>query len=115
MAEFLNWKHPGPNQVLPDVWTDPDADSGYGAMGKPIPLYRQQAGYEHCLSMGLTQQAAHTVVSAVSEQLARDKPYEAMAAGMRHLDLTGTYRLFAVLLTAREGDTAGMPPVVGFD
>jgi hypothetical protein len=31
--------------------------------------------------------------------LERDKPYEAQAAGMKFLDLTGTYRLFAVLLT----------------
>lgn len=110
LAEFLE---PG-TRIAPDTWTDPNLDSGMSAMGKPIPFYRQQVGYEHCLSMGLTRQNAHSAVSAVSEQLARDKPYEAMAAGMRFLDLTGTYRLFAVLLTA-EKPAGDEPQFVGFD
>lgn len=48
--------------------------------------------------MGLNTADGTEVVGAVAEQLERDNPYEAMAAGMKHLDLCGTYRLFAVLL-----------------
>lgn len=76
-------------------------DSGFDAMGKPIPLHRRTAGLQHCAAMGLTDvELAWSCVGRMSEQLERDKPYEAMAAGMEYLDLTGTYRLMAVLLTA---------------
>lgn len=67
-------------------------------MGKPIPFAARELGYDHAKAMGLSQARAYEVVNTVSEALARDKPYEAMAQGMKHLDLTGTYRLFAVLL-----------------
>jgi hypothetical protein len=50
--------------------------------------------------MGLNSARAWECVSSIANQLERDKPYEAQAAGMRFLDLTGTYRLMAVLLTA---------------
>ena len=74
--------------------------SGFNAMGKPIPLHRKTSGYEHCIQMGLNKTRAVECVNGMSEQLERDKPYEAQAIGMRHLDLTGTYRVMAVLLTA---------------
>jgi hypothetical protein len=76
--------------------------SGFEAMGRPIPFYRQQAGYEECKSMGLDKEDSHNAVAGMSEQLERDKPYEAMKIGMKYLDLTGTYRLMATLLTAEE-------------
>jgi hypothetical protein len=50
--------------------------------------------------MGLNSARAWECVSSIANQLEHDKPYEAQAAGMRFLDLTGTYRLMAVLLTA---------------
>jgi hypothetical protein len=94
-AEFLG-------QEVPENFSD-DPDIGFSAMGKPVPFYRQQAAYDACKQMGLanSEQAYHCV-SSVSEQLARDQPYEAMKAGMVYLDLIGTYRLMAVLLTAKE-------------
>lgn len=94
MAEFLNQKKDS---------IDLGPDDGFGAMGKPIPFWRQQAGYEDCIQMGLNKQDAHAAVNGMSEQLSRDKPYEAMEYGMKYLDLTGTYRLMAVLLTAQKG------------
>ena len=97
MAEFLH-KHPDLIQFTPTV----DGDSGFAAMGKPVPFYRRQAGYEHCKEMGCGSDAAFAAVNGMSEMLERDKPYEAMAAGMKYLDLTGTYRLMAVLLTAEK-------------
>ena len=76
---------------------------GFNNMGKPIPIDRRQQGYDHAKQMGLSSDHALAAVSGVAEQLERDKPYEAMAAGMKYLDLTGTYRLFAVLLTPSRG------------
>ncbi len=75
-------------------------DEGLGMMGKPISFAARQVGFDHCIAMGLKSKMAMPCVQEVSGQLERDKPYEAMAAGMKYLDLTGTYRLFAVLLCA---------------
>lgn len=86
MAEHMNQK------VEPEL-------SGFNRMGHPIPARARAIGYEHCKEMGLNSARAWECVQAVADQLERDKPYEAQAAGMKFLDLTGTYRLFAVLLT----------------
>lgn len=95
MAEFLN-------QVVPVRQTVEGSGDGFDAMGKPIPLYRRTAGLEHCRVMGLVDpERAWACVGGVSEQLERDQPYKAMEVGMQYLDLIGVYRLFAVLLTAR--------------
>jgi hypothetical protein len=86
-AQFMN------QQVEPPM-------DGFNAMGHPIPYARQQAGFETCIDMGLDKARAYEVVAAVSEQLKRDKPYEALEQGCKFLDLVGSYRLMAVLLTA---------------
>lgn len=92
MAEFLERKWAG----LRDELTE---DQGFNAMGKPIPQHRRQAGYEHAKTMGLDTERAWSCVAGMSNALERDRPYDAMQAGMYHLDLTGTYRMMAVLLT----------------
>lgn len=74
-------------------------------MGKPVPFYRRQAGYDTCREMGLTSEDAYSAVGVMSDQLERDEPYGAMEEGMRYVDLTGTYRLMAVLLTAPQRET----------
>ena len=93
MTEFIN-------QVVPPRFQSAPGD-GFDAMGKPIPLYRCTAALEHCRQIGLDNaDDAMACVSGMAEQLKRDQPYEALAVGMRYLDLTGTYRVMAVLLTA---------------
>jgi hypothetical protein len=87
MAEFIG-------QEAPEVL------SGFSAMGQPVPSHRRQEALNHCRSMGLDTERSWSCVQQMSEQLARDEPYRAMEAGMRFLDLVGTYRLMAVLLTA---------------
>ena len=80
---------------------DKAVDDGFARMGKPIDFRARAVALEHVRAMGVTDTAdGMAVVNAVAEQLERDKPYEAMQAGMKYLDLTGTYRLFAALLTA---------------
>jgi hypothetical protein len=74
----------------------------FNGMGKPLSPQVRQEGYDHCKTMGLDSANAWSCVGAVAEQLERDKPYEAQGAGMRFLDLTGTYRLMAVLLAAQQ-------------
>jgi hypothetical protein len=86
MAEFIN-QH-----------VEPPLD-GFNAMGKPIPADQRQHGYDTCKEMGLDSARAWECVNATAEQLERDKPHEAQGAAMKFLDLTGAYRLMAVLLT----------------
>lgn len=74
--------------------------SPFNMMGKPILMPARQVGYEHCKAMGLDAARATECVNAMAEQLQRDKPYEAQAAAMKFLDLTGTYRLMAAILCA---------------
>ena len=71
--------------------------SGFAAMGRPVPYERRQAAYNAAQSMGLKEPFA--VVDAMSEQLGRDKPFEAMEVAAKYVDLTGAYRLMAHLLT----------------
>lgn len=79
--------------------------SPFNGMGKPLREKARAVAYEHCKAMGLNSAQAWECVGSVAEQLERDNPYEAQAAGMKFLDLCGTYRLFAVLLA--EGATNG--------
>jgi len=89
MAEFLQQ----------DRTHDPAYDDGFSAMGKPIPDFRRDAAYEHCKAMGLGSADAMACVSETAEQLERDKPHEARGRAMKYVDLIGSYRIFAVLLT----------------
>ena len=105
-AEFMNQTFPVPGdrglgyEREKHKSTDLGPDLGFNAMGKPIPFFRQEIGYQTCREIGLDEEDAYSAVSGMSNQLERDKPYEAMEYGMRYLDLVGTYRLMAVLLTA---------------
>lgn len=100
MGKFSN-DGPGVGKRLaPDTYTQ--GDSGFAAMGKPVPFYRQQVGYEHCKAMGLDSESAFSAVRVMSEQLQRDKPAEAMESALKYLDVTGVYRLMAVLLAAEK-------------
>lgn len=91
MAQFLG-QSPKPRAA--------PAGQGFDGMGKPISFARRGRAYEHCKAMGMTDHDhMMAVVGALADALERDEPYQAMSEGMRYLDLTGTYRLMAVLLT----------------
>lgn len=78
--------------------------TGFDAMGHPVPESRKQAGYAWLRTM-FTQEEATSLVNAVANKLERDQPYEAQKeARERGLDLTGVYRLMAVLLTDAKTD-----------
>lgn len=79
---------------------DIPGDSGFDAVGKPVPAHRKHNAVAHCKDMGLTDMLRITaLIGQVANKIERDEPYEAMRIGMRYLDLTGTYRLLAVLCT----------------
>lgn len=68
-------------------------------MGLPISNEKRQTAYELLGEFGVQFKAdRYFCVREVAEQLERDKPYEAMEIAQKHIDLTGAYRLFAVLL-----------------
>jgi hypothetical protein len=92
MAEHLNQ----------DKSHEPAYEDGMNNMGKPIPDYRREEAYRQCKEMGLDSADAMACVSETAEQLERDKPYEAQGRAMKYIDLTGAYRIFAVLLIHQE-------------
>lgn len=93
MAEFLNQ----PKRELTP------GDEGFNAFGKEVPLFRRQAALEHIREIGVTStKDAWECVGGMAEEIARDQPYKAIEIGMRYVDLTGTYRIMAVLCTAQE-------------
>lgn len=86
-------------RITPDFWTE--GDSGFAAMGKPVPFSRQQKAYEVMQSFGFDDKShCHDTIANTADLIRRDRPFEAiqflMEAGV---DLTGTYRLLATLLT----------------
>lgn len=70
----------------------------FHAMGKPVPYLRRVKAESHLREMGLQDTGVmFTLVCRMAEALERDQPSEAMRLGREQLDLTGTYRLMAVL------------------
>ena len=72
---------------------------GFDAMGKPIPTNRREAAYVMLKEIGVERIAAFSCAERVAQKLERDQPYDAIAEAMKDVDLTGAYRLLAVLLT----------------
>lgn len=92
MPEFMN----KPRRANRTVAVE--GDSGFAAFGKPVPLHRRTAALEHIRAMGIVNaEAAWECIGQMAEAIAHDQPYEAMGIGMHYVDLTGTYRLLAVL------------------
>jgi len=77
----------------------PEGNDGFAAMGKPVPMDRRDAAFRHAKQMGLSGADAWDVIGKVADAIERDEPYRAMQEGTRRLDLIGTYRLMAVLMT----------------
>lgn len=94
MAEFMN------KPRRKDRHKALTGDTGFAAFGKPVPMERRTDALKHLRDMGIkNNDAAWECIGKMAEAIARDQPYEAMAAGMGYVDLTGTYRLLAVLCT----------------
>lgn len=76
-------------------------NDGFDAFGKPVPFYRRAVADQHLKDMGLKDtEVRFFLVNQMADAIERDEPHAAMAAAFKVLDLTGTYRLLAVLCCA---------------
>jgi len=66
-------------------------------MGNPVPYEQRQTAYDFL--NGIQIESPMTLIDSVSRSIEKDKPYEAMKTMSGSLDLTGSYRLLAILLT----------------
>jgi hypothetical protein len=72
----------------------------FEAMGKPVPEDRRDAAYSWLRSIGIGREEAWQTVQQASTALERDHPHEVFKIAMQFIDLTGAYRLMALLLTS---------------
>ena len=99
MAEHLGQKKPEKMESGPN--------DGFNAMGKAIPVYRKRNADLHLKDMGMKDsEDRFCCIAMVSARLEHDDPYGAQHDAMKYVDLTGSYRLMAVLLT---GEDNGRP------
>lgn len=92
MAEFMNT--PRVASRMQEI----EGDSGFAAFGKPVSTERRSEALKHIREMGIANNAdAWECIGNMSGAIERDQPYECVGIGMRYVDLTGTYRLMAVL------------------
>lgn len=73
---------------------------GFEAMGHPVSDHRRETAYRHARDMGLSSEQSMRVVGAMADAVERDDPYRALGTAGEPLDITGRYRLLAVLCTA---------------
>lgn len=94
---------------------EPHADlHGMDAMGHPVPHYRRENAYQWLRAIEVPKGIAWATVAATADRLERDKPYDAMTEASRTVDLTGAYRLIAMLLTGSPAPVAvDLGPALG--
>lgn len=95
------------NEIIKqDITFDCDCDAalsspiGFNAMGKPISHKRRQTAYNTCREIGFDKETAASIVNTIADSLERDEPFDAIERGLKNVDITGVYRIIAVLLTA---------------
>lgn len=71
----------------------------FNNIGQPIPEKRKEAAYQLLKEFGVARELAWNASSVMANHLEKDRPYEAIEAAQKVCDLTGAYRLMAVLLT----------------
>lgn len=104
MGIFANEAPEGPG------WIDfkPKAEdgarySGFEAMGHKVPFFRRSAADAALKSMGVTDaEKRMDCIGKMSDRIERDDPNGAMEAGHKFVDVTGVYRLLAVLTCAEK-------------
>ena len=69
-------------------------------LGKPVSAENRDAAYEWLKKeIGLASSQSLELIGAVASHIEKDLPNQALKAGMESLDLTGAYRLMAILLS----------------
>jgi hypothetical protein len=75
--------------------------SEFDAMGHPVPDFRRDNAYQWLRSIGIERGDAWGCVEAMSIDIERDHPHEAMERAHKTVDPTGAYRLLAILVTGQ--------------
>ena len=71
---------------------------GFEAFGQPVPDYRRDEAYRQTREMGLTSEQAFEAVGKIARAIEDDRPHLALGPTTDlALDLTGRYRVMAVL------------------
>lgn len=104
MGIFANGSHEEGGEFV-GMWIGPRPEKqngleGYEAMGQKVPFDRRQEGYKHLKDMGFTdkEQMFH-MVQMLADRIERDEVHGGMEElYKRGLDVTGIYRLLAVML-----------------
>jgi hypothetical protein len=72
--------------------------SGFDAFGKPVPIERQVAALDCAVEvMGVDAVLADPIIAQAAQRIAADEPLYALTVLMNIVDLTGAYRLIAVM------------------
>jgi hypothetical protein len=76
-------------------------DDPFNSFGQFVPYSRRQRAHDTVKQMipELGTAESMALIDSVSESIRRDMPYEAMERARKNLDVTGCYRLLAVLCT----------------
>lgn len=105
-----------PNYVPPAKYLGPRSDhvklewngeNGFEAMGHAVPAFRKTAGEAALKDMGFdgptNSEKRYDIVARMSSCIERDNSHEALELALKEgLDVTGCYRLLAVLLCEPE-------------
>lgn len=82
-------------------WT---GQSEFDALGHEVPHFRREAGNAHLKDMGFTDaEKRFDIVQKMAGNIERDNPHMALEDALQQgPDVTGCYRLLAVMLTAQQ-------------
>lgn len=73
-------------------------DTGFNAFGKPVPVERQVAALDTAVeAIGIDQMLADPVIRDAARYVELDQPDKALLVLRNITDLTGAYRLLAVM------------------
>ena len=78
---------------------DVSAATGLSALGSRVPAKRASAAYKWLRSLGLSQEQAWGLSQSAADKIARDAPHGVFVHCEGLIDLTGAYRLMAILCT----------------
>lgn len=85
--------------LLPHPKPSSGQADGFDAMGRPVPEKRRDNAYQWLRSIGVGREKAWDTVETMAGHIERDHPHEALEAARKVVDITGAYRLLALLLT----------------
>lgn len=114
MGKFANKSEGVGTRMAPPPVVAPEDRNGFDALGYAVPEYRKEAGNRHLKDMGVTDaEKRWDCITSMSDSIKRDEPHDALEGALAYVDVTGAYRLLAVLLTALPSTPEPQPELEG--